>query len=89
MNMKKGMSILVLVMVFSIAMEVSSYSAEKVTITLWTRAQTSKYYTGLREWGIKEFERKNPGVTVEHTAMPFGDLLRKCAVSLQAGQAAE
>ena len=87
--MKKATPILVLIMLFSIAMETLSFSAEKITLSLWTRKQTNKYYTDLREWGIKEFERKNPGVTVEHTPMPFGDLLRKCAISLQAGQAAD
>jgi len=89
MNMKKGMSIFVLVMIFSITIGATSYSAEKVTITLWTRAQTSKYLTDLREWGIQQFEKKNPDVKVQHTPMPFMDLLRKCTVSLQAGQAAD
>ncbi|MBW2123872.1 MAG: hypothetical protein JRH07_18805, partial [Deltaproteobacteria bacterium] len=52
MNLKRATLILVLALVSVLVMEGLGFSAEKITLTLWTRKQTSKYLTDLRVWGI-------------------------------------
>jgi ABC-type glycerol-3-phosphate transport system substrate-binding protein len=89
MSLKRTVSIVVSILIAVLIMEGLSFSADRITLNLWTRKQTSKYLTDLREWGIQQFEKDHPNVTVNHTPMPFMDLVRKCIVSLQAGQAAD
>lgn len=82
--MKKSV-IFLLTCIVLLSICVSIYAAEEITINLWARRQDNPVLAKQREDAIKEFERENPNVRVNYSALSFTDLLAKLTIATKAG----